>query len=187
MATPPPAAAGREGTGPEEQSQASMALSNGAGAGVSAAGLAAARRSTMCGEHYEPEADPELYVRVLYAKSDARRAWLRATLEGIFFLRELDAGTVDELVDAFEFRDVQRCERVIAQGDNGDYLYLVFAGRLEAHVRRGMETRLAKSYDGDGFFGELALMYNQKRAATVTAVTDCTLARLVRPTSTSGY
>ena len=90
----------------------------------------------------------------------AARAWLRATLPGIFFVRELAATSVDELVDAFEFYDVGRGERVIAQGDEGNYLYLVFAGRLEAHVRMADadETRLVKSYNGNGFFGELALM-----------------------------
>ena len=138
------------------------------------------RRATVY-DPYNPEYDPDLHTRVVFPKSDARRAWLRDTMSSIFFLADLHPDAKEEMVDAFEFRDFQRGERVIAQGDDGDYVYLVFAGTLDAYIQKDneQEPRLVKTYKGDGFFGELALLYNQKRAATIIARTDCTLAALV--------
>lgn len=142
----------------------------------------AARRTTVF-EHYDADADPDLHEHVVHEKSVARRAWLRASFSALFFLSDLEPATMEEVVDAFEFRDVERGEHVIDQGDEGDYVYLVLAGTLEAYVKKDKVTRLVKTYAGDGFFGELALLYNQKRAATIIAKTDCTIAALVSPTN----
>ena len=50
------------------------------------------------------------------------------------------------------------------QGEEGDSLYVVESGRFRA-TKDGAEVA---TYDGAGAFGELALMYNCPRAATVT-------------------
>jgi len=57
----------------------------------------------------------------------------------------------------------------IRQGDMGDNLYVVESGTFTVYVNdKQVATR------GKGTcFGELALMYNSPRAATVTATTDC--------------
>lgn len=37
------------------------------------------------------------------------------------------------------------------------------------------EEKFVKSYHPGDLFGEMALLYNEKRAATITAKTDCVL------------
>ena len=64
---------------------------------------------------------------------------------------------------------------MIVQGDDGDFLYVVYSGCLLAYK----DGVLVKKYDGEGYFGELALLYNQPRAATIVAQTTCSLAALV--------
>lgn len=50
------------------------------------------------------------------------------------------------------------------EGEEGDNFYVVDSGRFAAS--RGGTP--AATYEGQGSFGELALMYNCPRAATVT-------------------
>jgi CPA1 family monovalent cation:H+ antiporter len=65
---------------------------------------------------------------------------------------------------------------VIGEGEHGDALYILTHGVVR--VRRRGET-VAELRDGD-FFGEMALLGDQVRTATVEAETACTLLRLTR-------
>jgi CRP-like cAMP-binding protein len=78
----------------------------------------------------------------------------------------------------FEKR-VHAGEEVMTQGADGDNFYVVESGRFEA-VKDSHGVVCV--YDGRGTFGELALMYNCPRAATVVARTDGALWALDRLT-----
>ena len=57
-------------------------------------------------------------------------------------------------------------EVLFSQGDEGNNAYMVVAGRLSVEVDKN-----SAGYMGDGeVFGELALLLNQKRSATVKSV-----------------
>ena len=73
-------------------------------------------------------------------------------------------------------RRVQPGEVIINQGEQGDYFYAVDEGKFIA--QKDGETKFI--YDGSGSFGELALLYNSKRAATVVAETEGVLWALDR-------
>jgi len=75
-------------------------------------------------------------------------------------------------------------EVVIKEGDDGDNLYVVESGQLACtKVFKGKTepTHLVDFKPGDAF-GELALLYNAPRAATITATTACELYSLDRQT-----
>ncbi|MCP4131649.1 MAG: cyclic nucleotide-binding domain-containing protein [bacterium] len=66
---------------------------------------------------------------------------------------------------------------VIEEGDYGDELYIILDGKIDI-IKRTLQneeyTVTTLSADMGGIFvGELALIDNDKRSATVTAVTDC--------------
>lgn len=72
---------------------------------------------------------------------------------------------------------------IIRQGTEGDRFFLVLKGRLEV-VREhpsGLIEPLAELGSGDAF-GELALLHNAPRSATVRAKTRCELAAMTRET-----
>jgi CRP-like cAMP-binding protein len=67
-------------------------------------------------------------------------------------------------------------EEVISEGDMGETAYIVDAGRL-AVLKGG--TQVAELAEGD-CFGEIALLGNVKRTATIRCLTACELMVLAR-------
>ena len=61
---------------------------------------------------------------------------------------------------------------VIDEGDDGDFFYIIESGKFDIYKKVDGEEKLLGSYDGKGSFGELALMYNAPRAATIVSNTD---------------
>ena len=58
-------------------------------------------------------------------------------------------------------------ETLFNQGDEGDKAYMIISGRLTVLVDN---VRVGSMSDGE-VFGELALLLNQKRSATIISVT----------------
>lgn len=90
----------------------------------------------------------------------------------------LDAAGLRDVVNAFQPRDIPSGVDIIRQGDAGDCLYIIKEGNVDVFVARPGPTGEVKQGDkgpkvttlGSGaLFGELALLYNTPRAATVTA------------------
>eukprot|EP00126_Sphaerothecum_destruens_P001917 Sdes_comp15351_c0_seq2m4222 len=79
-------------------------------------------------------------------------------------------------------RKVTAGDAVIRQGDDGDFFYVVDKGCFEVFVEsNGVNRKVAEVTDGESF-GELALMYNSPRAATVVAKMNSVLWALDRET-----
>ncbi|MFH1983269.1 MAG: ATP-binding cassette domain-containing protein [Pseudomonadota bacterium] len=71
---------------------------------------------------------------------------------------------------------------VIREGDAGDKFYIVFSGNMSVTRRiDGKEKELVRLKAGD-FFGELALLEDKPRAATVTTLDDVDLLTLDKET-----
>lgn len=76
-------------------------------------------------------------------------------------------------------------ETVIKQGDDGDNFYLVESGELSCTRLMNPEDKedtFLKTYVAGESFGELALLYNAPRAATIIAKSDAELWSLERNT-----
>ena len=92
----------------------------------------------------------------------------------------LPPARIDELFRRFERRPCARGEVVIREGDEGDYYYVIEAGRFQvSRTVGGAEVVLAELKTGDPF-GEEALVSEATRNATVAALTDARLLRLDR-------
>uniref|UniRef100_UPI003AAABBF8 protein kinase, cAMP-dependent, regulatory, type II, alpha A isoform X4 n=1 Tax=Centroberyx gerrardi TaxID=166262 RepID=UPI003AAABBF8 len=83
-----------------------------------------------------------------------------------------------EVLDAMFELLVQPQEHVIDQGDDGDNFYVIERGVYDIVVK-GI---CVGQYDNKGSFGELALMYNTPRAATIVATQEGSLWGLDRAT-----
>jgi cAMP-dependent protein kinase regulator len=92
--------------------------------------------------------------------------------------RSLDPNQVNDLLDAMFSRVVEANEVIIEQGDDGDNFYVIESGSYDIIVN----DKNVGSYTNKGQFGELALMYNMPRAATIIATTPGRLWALDRLT-----
>jgi len=71
-------------------------------------------------------------------------------------------------------------EKVINEGDDGDFLFVIETGSLECIKKIDGEDKVVKTCEPGDVFGELALLYNCPRAASVVAKGDCVCWQLDR-------
>jgi cAMP-dependent protein kinase regulator len=88
------------------------------------------------------------------------------------------------VVDAIEEVKGNAGDTIIKEGDQGDCMYVLEQGTLNCtKIFSGKtEPTFLKEYQPGEGFGELALLYNAPRAATITAKTDYTIWKLDRDT-----
>lgn len=141
------------------------------------------RRVSVCAEAFNPdEEDDDTEPRVVHPKTDEQRSRLQEACKDILLFKNLDQEQLSQVLDAMFERKVQPQEHVIDQGDDGDNFYVIERGLYDIFVARDGQTRCVGRYDNHGSFGELALMYNTPRAATIIATTEGALWGLDRVT-----
>jgi MFS family permease len=97
-------------------------------------------------------------------------------LRAVPFFRPLPLVVIERLAGALEDVAVAAGSDVVREGDPGDLFYIVEMGRLETRI----EGRLVRELGPGDSFGEIALLREVPRTATVRAVTDVRLAALAR-------
>jgi hypothetical protein len=97
-------------------------------------------------------------------------------LRGVAFFRPLQLTTIEDLASRLKTVEVTAGAEVVRQGQPGDCFYIVERGRLEALIDGQPVRELGP---GDSF-GEIALLRDVPRTATIRATTDATLASLTQ-------
>ena len=100
------------------------------------------------------------------ALKQARERRLRA-LEGVDFLDALSDEQLDELASSCRERPYAPGETIIAQGEDGDELFIVQRGEVEVLLDADGESVEVARLGPGSFFGEMSLMTGQPRMATV--------------------
>jgi cAMP-dependent protein kinase regulator len=141
------------------------------------------RRKSVSAERYDPEADDDNdYTKIVNPKSDDQRKRLNDAVKQILLFRSLDVEQMQEVLDAMFEKEVKPGQEIIKQGDDGDNFYVIDNGKFDIFVEINKKRQLVGAYVNEGFFGELALMYNMPRAATIVASTNGTIWGLDRQT-----
>jgi len=96
----------------------------------------------------------------------------------------LDENEKDIVIAAMEEKITETKETVIKEGEEGDCLFVVGSGTLlcQKVFKGNSDPTFLKTYQPGEAFGELALLYNAPRAATIIANEECQLWRLDRET-----
>ncbi|XP_056290833.1 cGMP-dependent protein kinase 2 isoform X2 [Pseudoliparis swirei] len=94
------------------------------------------------------------------------------------FLKRLEPQHTREMVDCMYEKVYTEGQLVIQEGEPGNYLYVLADGLVEV-IQNG--KLLGEMHPGTAF-GELAILYNCKRTATIKAVSQCTIWALDRQT-----
>lgn len=104
----------------------------------------------------------------IYEKTAAQEETIRERMAGNFMFDSLDPRDREQLVKAFRQVTAAASDVIIRQGDDGDQFYLIEEGRLTCTKEHDGKIAALKQYGPGETFGELALLYNAPRAATIT-------------------
>uniref|UniRef100_A0A8C8RNG7 Protein kinase cAMP-dependent type II regulatory subunit beta n=1 Tax=Pelusios castaneus TaxID=367368 RepID=A0A8C8RNG7_9SAUR len=125
---------------------------------------------SVCAEAYNPdEEEDDMESRIIYPKTDDQRNRLQEACKDILLFKNLDPEQMSQVLDAMFEKLIKGGEHVIDQGDDGDNFYVIDRGTYDIYVKCDGVGRCVGTYDNRGSFGELALMYNTPRAATIIA------------------
>jgi CRP-like cAMP-binding protein len=110
--------------------------------------------------------------------ADEMRTELRSVeaLRSLEPFRTLDDADAARLVKGAEFRNFAPGERIVKQGDEGDSFFVVASGQVEIVENRRVRGRLTAG----AYFGEIALLADVPRTATVRAATPTRVLELDR-------
>uniref|UniRef100_A0A674D644 cAMP-dependent protein kinase type II regulatory subunit n=1 Tax=Salmo trutta TaxID=8032 RepID=A0A674D644_SALTR len=129
-----------------------------------------AMRHSMCAEAFNPDDEEEdKEPRITHPKTDEQRHRLQEACKDILLFKNLDPEQMSQVLDAMFEMPVEAGEHIIDQDDDGDNFYVIERGTFDILMKSDKVERVVGSYDNQGSFGELALMYNTPRAATIIA------------------
>lgn len=109
-------------------------------------------------------------------KSSEQLEKLKIRLDKSFVFSALDDNEKMVVVQAMEERKFSAGDWVIQQGQDGNELFVVEQGNLECSkvFKLGEDPKVLKIYNPGEAFGELSLLYNTPRAASIKSLTEAT-------------
>ncbi|KAI8375561.1 cyclic nucleotide-binding-like protein [Blakeslea trispora] len=139
------------------------------------------RRTSVSAESMAPSSQ-SFTVKKVIAKTEEEVESIKVSIGSNFLFKNLDEEHHRDVVDAMVETPVKEGTAIIEQGGVGDYFYIVYSGSFDCFITKDERTTKVTSYEAGGSFGELALMYNAPRAATIVATSDAVLWALDRLT-----
>ncbi|MCJ1296694.1 hypothetical protein MMC34_008260 [Xylographa carneopallida] len=135
------------------------------------------RRTSVSAESMNPQSSmDDNWKPPHHAKSNDQLTRLRTAVAGNFLFSHLDDEQTSQILGALVEKPIPaKGIKVISQGDAGDYFYVVEKGCFDIYINEVGSVQPGPDGTGrkvttigpGGSFGELALMYNAPRAATV--------------------
>ncbi|XP_022080649.1 cGMP-dependent protein kinase 1-like isoform X2 [Acanthaster planci] len=112
-----------------------------------------------------------------YPKSKGARDCIKAAILDNDFMKNLELSQIQEIVDCMYPVEYSRDSCIIKEGDVGSLVYVLEDGKVEVTKDGKFLTTMGKCK----VFGELAILYNCTRTATVKALTNTKLWAIDRP------
>lgn len=124
------------------------------------------------------------YEPVVIEKSAEQIEQIKSVLKNSFLFQAIEPKDAEIVIAAMDVKSFQKDEYVIKQGDDGKELYIVSTGLLHcSKLFPGQtEPKFLCEYKTGGVFGELSLLYNVPRAASIKAVEASTVFSVDRDT-----
>jgi cAMP-dependent protein kinase regulator len=139
-------------------------------------------RSSVSAEAYGKWNERKAFTPPVYEKTEVQQSRINKVLMESFMFSSVEAKDMKVLIGAMQECTVEPGMRLIEQGDDGECLYVIEEGQMNCFKKLDGEEKLVKECKASEAFGELALLYNCPRAASVVAHEKCVLWKLDRET-----
>jgi len=141
---------------------------------IQSATLAQPRKNRLIGISAEPHSMQDLLSRPpqVYQKSQQTKQLIKQAIHDNDFLKNLSPSQVEDITQGMFPVSQARDSIIIKEGDVGSVVYVMEQGKVEV----SKDGKLLSYIQQPGsVFGELAILYNCTRTATIRAITDCKL------------
>lgn len=144
---------------------------------VQPATLAQPRKTRLIGISAEPHSTATIQDLLsktpqVYQKSQQTKQLIKQAIHDNDFLKNLNQSQIEEITLCMFPVSHAKDSTIIREGDVGSVLYVMEQGKVEV----SKEGKLLSYIQTPGsVFGELAILYNCTRTATIRAITDCKL------------
>jgi len=142
-------------------------------------------RTSVSAEAYGEWNKKEEFIPPVIEKSAEQEKIIYEKINSSFMFCNLNDKEKKIVVDAVKIVTVEVGERIIQEGDEGNCLYVIQDGVFDFYKVIGGEEKLVKTSCAGEAFGELALLYNCPRAASVQCKEASVLLELDRQTFNS--
>lgn len=103
-------------------------------------------------------------------------------LKDIDFLQHMTADETDKLIAGFDKTEMKKGESLITQGKTGSVFYIITSGTVGVYLKRSLIDKKIATLSSGEFFGEMSLISDEPRSASVICETDGELFTLLRNT-----
>lgn len=126
--------------------------------------------------------DRETFNHIVKDAASKRRDKYETFLSKVEVLQGMDPYERSQIADALVNEKYKAGNHIVTQGEEGNKFYFVEEGELIAMkvMNPGEQPKQVFSYKENDYFGELALLKEQPRAASIISKTDCSLVSLDR-------
>ena len=129
------------------------------------------RRKAVAAPSIDPMKIDRQTSLVIHEKTQEQLDFIKEALKNIALVKNCNNDQLDMITGAMFEKKVTKGQTIITQGENGDNFYVVQKGKFIFHIEIG-DYCIKKTLDKEGSFGELALLYECPRTATVIAQND---------------
>uniref|UniRef100_A0A7C4XJY1 Cyclic nucleotide-binding domain-containing protein n=1 Tax=candidate division WOR-3 bacterium TaxID=2052148 RepID=A0A7C4XJY1_UNCW3 len=100
--------------------------------------------------------------------------------KNVLLFRYLSPQEIEWMRTRWEPREVPKDTVIIKEGSTGEEMFIIESGKVEVFLTRGDLILILSELGEFSFFGEMSLLTEKPRSATVKAKTDCRLLVLKR-------
>lgn len=140
------------------------------------------QRASVSAEAYGAWNTLKEFKPPVHPKTEEQKTRISHVLQQCFLFSLLDAKSVEVIIDAMVEKTFASGENVITQGEDGEVMYVIEKGVFDCLKMIEGANKVVKTVRQGDFFGELALLYNCPRAASVAATEDAVAWQLDRET-----
>jgi cAMP-dependent protein kinase regulator len=139
-------------------------------------------RQSVSAEAYGDWNKKKEFTPPKHPKSEEQRGRIKTVLSKNFMFKGMGDKELAIILDAVEEVIIPESEIIIKKGDDGDFMFVIESGSLECMIDKDGAEVVVKVVEIGDAFGELALLYNAPRAASVRAKERCVCWKLDRET-----